>query len=392
MTLLTRLQIWGAPYLRALLWLIRHLHPLSKARALSFIHFAHFSVLKGLQPAGGARDGSRQSNYLLFESNFNGIWQEYIEAFCQVINTDINALMTCAEGFPGLMPARGFREFMEHHELTANHYYSAYPEQSATVIRAAQELEPRLARLARIAARKDDDQFADAWQEFLAQRQVQANLGGEACQQPNLLAYLRQILFARKNVAENVYVFIALTPVSPDRLARLREYLHGLPLGASSPLAAVPGTHFGRWVLLDQVYHDSWPEPLEILDPACLLFTAVFDRTSRDPVGTYLRQALTALGQEADAIWGHCAEWPVADQQDARVAYLRRYQRDADFVVAGYPGSVSDVRQAVANRAELVAFVRQAQELARHRLRDAFSARSFVFADSAAESNLGAQR
>ncbi|MGH3798278.1 MAG: hypothetical protein ACRDSP_25805 [Pseudonocardiaceae bacterium] len=367
-TMLNQLQGWGAPYLRLALWALRHLHPLTPARNLSFIHFAHFSVFDKLGPA--AKDGP-QGPYLLFESNFNGLWEEYIEAFCQVIGMDINVLMASCEGFPGLIPARGFRTFMENHEFVAQHYYSAYPEASATMIRAAEELAGDLKRLSTLAAGRDDSAFSRAWYRLLALPRVQTNLAGQACTLPGLSAYLRRLLFAKKNVAGNAYAFVALTPIKRGHVDELRTHLQRLPRLDQSPLAGVPGTHFGRWVVVDRVFHDSWPEQFELLDPAYLLFTAVFDRTSRDPVAGYLDTLLSALGTEADAIWGACEGWP--DPGD-RNSYLREHQRDAQFLFAGYPGEVAEVRRALADREMLVDFARRAQTLPPDQLRAAFAA------------------
>ncbi len=367
-TMLTQLQGWGAPYLRLVLWALRHLHPLTPARNLSFIHFAHFSVLDKLGPS--AKDGP-QGPYLLFESNFNGLWEEYIEAFCQVIGTDINVLMASCEGFPGLIPARGFRSFMENHEFVAEHYYSAYPEASTTLIRAAGELAGDLAKMSTLAAKQDDSAFARAWYKLLALPRVQANLAGQASTHPSKLAYLRRVVSARKNVAGDAYAFVALTPIKSGRADELRTHLQRLPRQDQSPLASVPGTHFGRWVVLDRVFHDSWPEQFEVLDPAYLLFTAVFDQTSRDPVAGYLDALLSTLGPEADAIWGACEGWP---DPGSRGSYLREHQRDAQFLYAGYPDKVAEVRRALADREALVNFAGQAQTLPPDQLRAAFAA------------------
>jgi hypothetical protein len=374
MTMLTRLHHgWGPPYLRLVLWVLRHLHPLTKARALSFIHFAHFAVLDGLAP-GPAAEGTHKDSYLLFESNFNGSWHEYIEAFCQIINLDINALMACCEGFPGLVPARAFRTFMRNHEFTADHYYSAYPEASITLIRAAGELAGDLARLAKPAARGDDSAFAEAWYQLLSRPRVQANLAGQACTQPGLSAYLRRLFFAKKNMAGKTEVLVALTPIERGRADELREHLQLLPRHDRSPLAGVPGTHFGRWVVLDRVFHDSWSERFELLDPAYLLFSVVFDRTSRDGVTGYLDGLLSALGPEADLIWGACQDWPGTADRKAAISYLRDHRRDARFMLAGYPGDVATIRRTLANRELLVQFAKQAQTLPPEQLRAAFTA------------------
>ncbi len=372
MTLLTRMQGWGTPWLRGVLWVFRHLTTLTQLRALSFIHFAHWSVLDGLAAKGTAGVSARKDQYLMFQSNFNGPWHEYIEAFCQVVGTGINAILAGCEGFPGLGPTRGFRTFMENHEFVADHYYSAYPDATATMIRAALELHGDLARMRTLADKHDDAGFARAWDQLLATPRVQANLAGQACTHPGVPAYLRQLVFGRKNVAGKAYAFIALTPIAPGRADELRTHLRRLPRGRQSPLATVPGTHFGRWVVLDRVFHDSWPERYEVLEPAYLLFTAVFDRSSRDAPQTYLDQLMSIMGTDAGTIWGSCQGWPAAGDRHERSSYLRRHQRDVNFLFAAYPGNVAEIHRALTDRELLVGFARHAQALAPDQLRAEF--------------------
>lgn len=376
MTLLSRLQGWGAPWLRLLLWVFRHFLRVRPLRELSFIHFAHWSVLEGLTVDRAGTAGTRRERYLLFESNFNGTWHEYIDAFSQVVGVGIHAILAGCEGFPGLMPTRGFKPFIEHHEFVADHYYSAYPAASATMIRAALELGDDMATLRNLASGADDAKFARTWGRLLATPRVQANLAGQACTQPGLSAYLHQLAFGRKNVAGNTYAFCALLPIRSGEVDALRTHLRGLPRDGDSPLAKVPGTHFGRWVVLDKVFHDSWPEQYEPLDPAYLLFTAVFDTRSRDAVGAYLNQLVSVLGTEQ--IWEKCLDWPTGSAAQERIDYLRHYQRDVHFLFSAYPGSVEEIHRALADRKLLIGFSRQAQSLAQYRdegrLRAAFAA------------------
>lgn len=367
MTLLSRLQGWGAPWLRLLMWAFRHLLRVRPLRELSFIHFAHWSVLDGLPVA---QAGGRKDKYLLFESNFNGPWHEYIDAFSNVVGAGINAILTGCEGFPGLMPTRGFKPFIENHEFVADHYYSGYPAATATMIRAALELNDDVATLRRIAGGTDDAKFARSWHQMLTVPRFQANLAGRACTQPGMSSYLRQLVFGRKNVAGNSYAFNALIPLRPGQADPLRRHLRQLPRHDGSPLAGVPGTHFGRWVVLDRVFHDSWPEQYEPLDPAYLLFTGVFDGASRDDVDAYLGRLVSVPG--TDAIWGRCPDWPTGAEPHERANYLRRYQFDADFLFAAYPAGLDEIHRALADRELLMRFACQTQDLAADQLRSAF--------------------
>ena len=63
------------------------------------------------------------------------------------------------------------------------------------------------------------------------------------------------------NVSGQAYALMVLTPITPGREQELRDLLEGYT-EASSPLARLPRTHFGRWVILDDFVRDATqPKP-----------------------------------------------------------------------------------------------------------------------------------
>ena len=382
MTLLTRLQGWGGPWLRTVMWYFRHFTTIKKLQRLSFLHFAHWSALDGLDPGDRNRLTGGRHQYMLFQANFNGTWHEYIEAFTQVVGGGIHAILASCEGFPGLAPVRGFYAFMENHEFAAEHYYSAYPDATATTIRAAQEMEREVRALEKAAASSHPDRFAAAWARALANPTFQANLAGQACELAGRRALVHKILFGRKNVAEKRCVFLALTPIRPGRAGAVRSYVEGLERGAQSPLARVERLHFGRWVVIDRVFHDSWPEKYEVLETPYLLFTGIFDIPPRRTPNRYLDELLAQLGDVREAIWGQCEGWPADCDVATQREWLLAHRRDVEFLFAGYAGRVADVRRAVGRRDRMVQFAGAAQGMVagelRHAFRAAFSAGAYT--------------
>ncbi len=82
-TVLTPVKPWARPLLALVFWAGRHLtFTLKKLQQLSFIHFAHWAVIPRF-PGSGRRE--LKYSYLLFESNFNGTWDQYIDAFSEVV-------------------------------------------------------------------------------------------------------------------------------------------------------------------------------------------------------------------------------------------------------------------------------------------------------------------
>ena len=110
-----------------------------------------------------------------------------------------------------------------------------------------------------------------------------------------------------RNVSGQAYALTVLTPILDGHAAELTAHLDALPEGAASPLARVAGTHLGRWVVIDQVkYMGHGQRHRDSLSAARLLFTANLD----GDVNAYLERLQTGLGEDADAIWGHCRGYP----------------------------------------------------------------------------------
>ena len=135
-------------------------------RRLSFIHFARWSLIRDLPAAGGGRQ-SLAYTYLLFESNFNGDWQQYIDAFSYVLTRRMKRIWGSSYGFPQPVPAGPFKDYIRRGELAPGHYYSAYPDHSTTTVVAALQLRPQVEAAARAARELPDEAFAARYAELL---------------------------------------------------------------------------------------------------------------------------------------------------------------------------------------------------------------------------------
>ena len=161
-----------------------------------------------------------------------------------------------------------------------------------------------------------------------------------------------------------------LTPIAPGAEPDLRAYLESLRAGPS-PLARLPRTHFGRWVIVPDFVSDGERGPDRLASPY-LLFTACFD----GPLDSYLDELCSALAPEAPAIWGRCAGAPQPPLGAALKAYLRAHQATTGFFVAAYPqATVGEVRRALAQREDVIAFARSVQALDPAQLQAAFHER-----------------
>jgi hypothetical protein len=173
LTVLSAVRSWGLLELPLFFLVIRlGRHSLDTLKRLSFIHAARWSIVRRL-PSNGERGEVRlRCPCLYFESNFNGGWEEYIDAFSYALTLGMGAFWGSSYGFPWALPPSPFKDYIRAHEYVAGHYYSAYPDATATTVLSALDLAPKVKDLRLRAATLSDDQFAAAWRNFLTESQT----------------------------------------------------------------------------------------------------------------------------------------------------------------------------------------------------------------------------
>ena len=137
-------------------------------RQLSFIHFARWNVISKI-PYNGPPQKKQRLRYphMYFESNFNGGWEEYIDAFSHILAKGMTGFWGTSFGFPMPLPTAPFKEYIQVNETEADHYYSAYPEATNTMIQRSLALDEKLAPLIARADRMEPEEFAAAYRQLL---------------------------------------------------------------------------------------------------------------------------------------------------------------------------------------------------------------------------------
>jgi hypothetical protein len=165
---------WRARLFLPLIFLYKRLFP-DKSSALvklSFIHFARWTILKRIPHNEGQPRDDVHYRHLFFESNFNGGWEEYIDAFSHILTDGMKKLWGTSYGFPQPLPTARFKRYIKRNEIDASHFYSAYPEATATIVNDALALDGDLERFKKTACDLPPDEFADAWRAFLTKAQA----------------------------------------------------------------------------------------------------------------------------------------------------------------------------------------------------------------------------
>lgn len=176
LTALSPLKWWGRHWLRSYFTLRRSFPRFGERlarplRRLSFIHFGRWSIIDAPSPNPGAPKEELGYGYLLFESNFNGRWDQYIDAFSYVLGWRMGLIWKSSFGFPGAKPAESFKAYIRSSEYDACHYYSAYPDATVSTICSALTLDEPLAELAQAARLLDPETFRRRYRTFLTRFQ-----------------------------------------------------------------------------------------------------------------------------------------------------------------------------------------------------------------------------
>ncbi len=137
---------------------------------LSFIHFARWGLICRIPDFGQPAEDLRQPLFM-FESNYNGSFDQYIDAFSYILTTGMTFFWGTSYAFPKPKPVARFKRYIHANEYVAQHYYTAYPAATTTMIRSALALEKPHRDFRARAASLNPEAFAAAYRRFLTDAQ-----------------------------------------------------------------------------------------------------------------------------------------------------------------------------------------------------------------------------
>jgi hypothetical protein len=147
-------------------------------KELSFIHFARWVIVphrKFPRITNQQPKEDLQYDYLFFFSNFNGTWNQYIDAFSAGLSSGLDAIWCWSEKFPGAVPVTPFKEYIARVQFETDYYYDAYPHATTNDVKAAHRVQAAFDELAGPSPSMSAEDFAKAYLRFLTK--VQGNLG-----------------------------------------------------------------------------------------------------------------------------------------------------------------------------------------------------------------------
>lgn len=143
---------------------------------LSLIHFARWVIIRRDHwPDLGQGRQTLQHDYMLFCSNFNGTWDQYIDAFSDGIPNGLNLFWFSAHKYPSSIPITPFKNYIVHNQFDTDYYYTATPGAAQRDVKAALRVREAVRDLAAAHGRETPEAFAKRFSDALST--VQGSLG-----------------------------------------------------------------------------------------------------------------------------------------------------------------------------------------------------------------------
>lgn len=141
---------------------------------LGLIHFARWVVIRrDAWPQRGQPPHQLLNDYMLFVSNFNGTWDQYIDAFSDGLPSGLDILWYSSTKYPHSIPITPFKDYIHANQIDTGYYYNATPGSAQRDIKKALELVVALRTID--AGSLEDGELGAAYDQLLLK--VQGGMG-----------------------------------------------------------------------------------------------------------------------------------------------------------------------------------------------------------------------
>jgi hypothetical protein len=139
---------------------------------LEHVHFARFVIipqLVDLGPPPEERD-MLKNEYLLFSTDFDSPLERFLDAVCEAMPDEADAVWGHCVGYPGTADREAFHRYMRHNQIETTFPYSAYPDASLPEVRDALALRSRFVEFAVRAQAMDAEELYEEYSRNFRQR------------------------------------------------------------------------------------------------------------------------------------------------------------------------------------------------------------------------------
>lgn len=171
LTLVMPMKWWGRFFHRFWFWIMSlafmRNFAFGNLEKLRFIIAIRWSLLPPFEQRWQPWHRTHENRWhLLFESNFDGDWDDYLDSFGAAARFALGSIVWVVLGYPGLDSMPMFKSFAKQYDHLPEYYMSAYPSLTASDIR--QELHARYGRSAHEAiVREGYGRTMPEWTTFL---------------------------------------------------------------------------------------------------------------------------------------------------------------------------------------------------------------------------------
>lgn len=161
-------------WINHLLFMVARAFPalLNNLLGLKLIHFARWAIVRCDQWPHREKVNCKLANdYMLFVSNFNGTWDQYIDAFADGVPNGLDLMWYSSTKYPHSISITPFKDYIRHNQIDNNYYYNATPGSAQRDIKAALKLFAALRELAALHGKSDPAAFAKTYRKKLIECQ-----------------------------------------------------------------------------------------------------------------------------------------------------------------------------------------------------------------------------
>ncbi len=140
---------WYLAWVNKLIFLIGNwkASSLGGLATLSLIHYARWVIIdRNRFPRLDESQPQETLNYsyMLFFSNFNGSWDQYVDSFTFAIPGGLDFFWLWNVRYPKSVPLTPFHDYIRHNQIDTEHYYNAYPLAGSNDVKGAKDVKERL--------------------------------------------------------------------------------------------------------------------------------------------------------------------------------------------------------------------------------------------------------
>jgi len=171
---------WYTAWLNKLFFWVALKRPstLSGLQTLSLIHYARWVIIGRKQFPHLSPDQPKENlnySYMLFFSNFNGSWDQYVDSFTFAIPGGLDLFWKWNVRYSKSVALTPFHNYIQYNQLETIHYYNAYPLATSNDVKSAKTVKDTLSDFNKTVEEGSDEEFLKRYHGVL--RGLQHDLG-----------------------------------------------------------------------------------------------------------------------------------------------------------------------------------------------------------------------